>query len=112
MMLKKPVLVAGALAASLIAAPLAHADPHDWHRHGGVHGDWRGGDDWHGDRRGGDWHHHGGGNVGAAIAGGLLGLGLGAAIAGSHPYYAPPPVAYPPYGYGYGYSPYGYGYRY
>jgi len=103
---KKPVLVAVAIAASLMAAPLAHADPHDWHRHG----DWRGGNPgWHG-----DWHHHGNSNVGAAIAGGLLGLGLGAAIAGLHPYYAPhyappPAVAYPPYGYGY--PPYRYGYR-
>lgn len=106
MTLKKPVLVAAALAACLVTAPLAHADPHDWHGHGDRHarGDWRGGNPgWHG-----DWHRHDGGNAAAAaILGGLAGLGLGAAIAGS-PAYAPPPVAYPPYGYapGFGYPPY------
>jgi hypothetical protein len=50
------------------------------------------------------WHGHGhpnyhGNNAGAAIVGGLVGLGLGAAIA-SGGYYAPPPVYYgPPPGY-------------
>ena len=107
MRFKTPVLVAAALAASLVTAPLAIADPHhDGHGHGDRHGngDWRGADrGWHGDS-----HHHGGNGVGAAIAGGLLGLGLGAAIAGSQPYYARPPAAYSPYGYGpgYGYPPY------
>jgi hypothetical protein len=67
-----------ALIAGLATAPLAHAE-------------------WHGR---GHWHHHGGGDgnaVGAAIAGGLLGFGLGAAVAsgGYAPYYyAPPPVYY------------------
>jgi hypothetical protein len=43
--------------------------------------------------------HHRGGNAGAAIVGGMIGLGLGAAIAGSsHPYYAAP--YYPAPGYG------------
>jgi hypothetical protein len=65
---------------------------------------------WHG---GGNYHHGGGNAAGAAIIGGLIGLGLGAAIAsqgypapppppvyyGSPPayYYAPPPPVY--YGY-------------
>jgi hypothetical protein len=45
-----------------------------------------------------NWHGHGhpnyhGNNAGAAIAGGLIGLGIGAAIA-SGGYYAPPPVYY------------------
>ena len=47
------------------------------------------------------WHGHGhpnhhGNNAGAAIVGGLIGLGIGAAIA-SRGYYAPPPAVY--YGY-------------
>lgn len=55
--------------------------------------------------RGGGWggyHHRGGGNAaGAAVLGGILGLGVGAAIASNNRpryydrgYYAPPPVAY------------------
>jgi hypothetical protein len=41
------------------------------------------------------------GYAGAAIVGGLIGLGIGAAIAGSTPpppvgYYPPPPAYYPP----------------
>lgn len=44
------------------------------------------------------WHGHGhpnhhGNNAGAAIVGGLIGLGIGAAIASGH-YYAPPPPVY------------------
>jgi hypothetical protein len=78
------------------------ASADDWH-----HGGWQG-------------YHHKGGNgaaVGAAIAGGIIGLGLGAAIA-SNPYnyapppsyYAPPPSYYaPPPGVYYG-NPYPYGY--
>ena len=70
-------------------------------------------------RHGGGYYGHGGhhGNdAGVAIAGGIVGLALGAAIAGNNNnhyrtgYYAPPP---PPPGYygGYGYGrPYGYGY--
>jgi hypothetical protein len=76
-----------ALSLSLVVAPSVQAK--DWHG---------------GDRRGGDWRggrgHHGGDN-GAAIIGGLLGLGVGAAIAsgGGVPppaYYAPPPGYYTP----------------
>ena len=47
--------------------------------------------------------HHRGNNAGAAIIGGLIGLGVGAAIA-SGGYYAPPPPVYygaPPGYYGY-----------
>lgn len=56
------------------------------------------------DHRGfrGDFHHHGG-HGGAAVAAGVLGLALGAAIASDHPYYGP--------GYYYG-GPYAYGYDY
>jgi hypothetical protein len=64
--------------AILAFAPAAQAQHHRHGHHGG---------------------HHGGSGVGAAIAGGLIGLGLGAAIAGASqapPYYAPPPVYYPP----------------
>ena len=66
------------------------------------------------------WHHHRHNNAaGAAIVGGLVGLGLGAAIASGngyygwpyyyppYNYYAPPPTYYtpppPPVYYGYGY---------
>jgi hypothetical protein len=54
-------------------------------------------------------HHGGGGAVAAGVIGGLVGLGLGAALAGAPP---PPPAYYPP---GYYYPPppptayYGYG---
>jgi hypothetical protein len=53
--------------------------------------------DWH-DRGRGDYgrrdygHHHGGGE--AAVIGGLIGLGLGAAIASQGGYAAPPPAYY------------------
>jgi hypothetical protein len=84
------LLGTAAVIAGLVTAPAAHADR--WH---------------------GGWdHHHGGGNAaGAAIVGGLVGLGLGAAIAsgggyyGAPGYYAPgyyaPPYSYygPPSGY-------------
>jgi hypothetical protein len=71
------------LIAGLVTAPVGRAD----HRH---EGHWHG---WHGE-------HHGS-NVAPAIIGGLIGLGLGAAIAsGGYGYYAPPPVYYgPPPGY-------------
>jgi hypothetical protein len=67
-----------ALIAGLAIAPAAHAQR------------------WHG--RGWDHHHHNGNAAGAAIVGGLIGLGLGAAIASSGGYYAPGYYA-PPYGY-------------
>jgi hypothetical protein len=76
-------LTAAAVATALATAPAVHAE----HWHGGY-----------------DHHHHGGGNAaGAAIIGGLVGLGLGAAIASNGGYYAPyaPPGYYytPPPGY-------------
>jgi len=49
-------------------------------------------EDWHG--RGHPNHH--GNNAGAAIIGGLIGLGVGAAIASGGGYYARPPVYYGP----------------
>jgi hypothetical protein len=70
-------LTAAAVAAALALSPTAKAA--DWH---------------------GNYHHGGGAPVGAAIAGGIVGLGVGAAIAsgGYSPYYyAPPPPVY--YGY-------------
>ncbi len=56
---------------------------------------------WHGH---GHYYHRGGAAVGAGILGGIVGLGVGAAIAsgGYNPYYyAPPPAVY--YGYPYSY---------
>jgi hypothetical protein len=88
-------LSAAALVAGLALAPAAHADR--WHGH---------------------YHHDGGNAAGAAIVGGLVGLGLGAAVASSggyygypgyyatpYSYYTPPPAYYtpapPPVYYGY-----------
>lgn len=50
-------------------------------------------------------------DAGYAIAGGLVGLALGAALSSHHNYYGGG-YGYAPYGYGYGYgyAPYGYGY--
>jgi hypothetical protein len=98
------LLAALPIAAGLLVAPMAQAGPHDRHgghvgaRHfGGFHA---GGGRWAGGHWGGWRGHGGGGNAAAAIIGGLVGLGLGAALANQYPAYAPPPVAYPPY-YGY-----------
>jgi hypothetical protein len=78
-------LTAAAFSAAVALAPAVHAA--DWHR-------------------GGNYYHRGGGGggaAGAAIVGGIVGLGLGAAIAsnGYNGYYAPPPPVYygPPSGY-------------
>ena len=54
---------------------------------------WRGG--W-GHR---DYHHNNGNAAGAAIIGGLVGLGLGAAIASGGGYYGSPGYYAPPYSY-------------
>jgi hypothetical protein len=72
-------LPTAALVAGLAIAPAAYA----------AH--------WHG----GNYHHGGDGKAaGAAIIGGLIGLGLGAALASGGAYAAPPPVYYgPPAGY-------------
>ncbi|MGH7093888.1 MAG: hypothetical protein ACREFB_10175 [Stellaceae bacterium] len=85
--------IAAALLSGMVCAPLAQA--RDWHHgyRGGHYG----------------YSHRGGNGAGAAIIGGLIGLGIGAAIATSRPppptyygypngYYAPPP---PPVYYGY-----------
>jgi len=71
-----------AFSAALALAPAAHAA--DWHRGGDGRGHY-----YHGGRGGG-----GGAAVGAAIAGGIIGLGLGAAAASNYGYSAPPPVYY------------------
>jgi hypothetical protein len=98
MVSRASILGAAALVASLALAPAAHADR--WRGYRGYH------------------HHHGGNAAGAAIIGGLVGLGLGAAIASGsgyygypgyyttpYSYYAPPPAYYtpppPPVYYGY-----------
>jgi hypothetical protein len=61
-----------------------------------------------------DWgyygYHHHDDDVGYAVAGGLVGLALGAALSSHHDYYGGYNYGYAPYGYGYGYRPYGYGY--
>ena len=73
-------LTAAVLVAGMGIAPAAHAQHRSNYHHGG-----------------GNNYHHGGGNAaGAAIIGGIIGLGVGAAIA-SRGYYAPPPPVY--YGY-------------
>ena len=93
-------LITGLVAAGLLAGTaVTGASPAEarWHG-GGYHGGWHGG------------YHHGIG-TGGAIGIGLLGLGVGAAIASSdHPryydgggYYAPPPP--PPAYYGGYYAP-------
>jgi hypothetical protein len=96
MAIRARLLGTAALVSALALAPAARAD--NW-RH----------------------HHHNNNAAGAAIVGGLVGLGLGAAIASGngyygwphyytpYNYYAPPPAYYtppPPPAY------YGYGYRY
>jgi hypothetical protein len=79
------LLSTAALVAGLALAPAAHAAR--WH--------------------GGYYHHGGSGAAGAAIIGGLVGLGVGAAIASSggyapgyyappYSYYGPPPAYYTP----------------
>ena len=75
MALCERLLAAAILVAGLATAPAAYAEH------------------WHGD---GHYHHHGGGAAGAAIIGGLIGLGVGAAIASGGGYYAPPPAYYGP----------------
>jgi hypothetical protein len=70
------LLGTGVLVAGLALAPAVQAEH------------WRGGP---------QRHHHGGGNAaGAAIIGGLIGLGVGAAIASNGGYYAPPYGYYAP----------------
>jgi hypothetical protein len=89
------LLIAAPVAIGLLAAPAAHAD---WRHQGGG---------WGGGRH---YEQHRGNGGGDAVAGALIGLGVGALIGGmiaaSQPppqyyapqpqYYAPPPVAYAP----------------
>jgi hypothetical protein len=96
-------LFGGSLLGGLALAPAAHAEDHHagvahaGDRHAGVaHAEQRR------DYRGDDRRQYRGGGYGdrgdaGAIIGGIIGLGLGAAIAGAAPpYYAPPPVYAPP----------------
>jgi hypothetical protein len=77
----KKLLLTGAAGLAVLAAPLAaSAHPYGGYDHG---------------------------NAGAAVAAGLFGMFLGAAIASSGPHYAPQSYGYDePYAYG---QPYGYG---
>ena len=82
----KTLLIAAPIAAGLLAAPAAEAH---WHGDG-----WRG-DGWRG---GYGWHHH---DDGDALAGAIIGLGIGALIGGAiaasqQPHYAPQAYAPPP----------------
>ena len=75
-------LTTAVLVAGLGIAPAAYAE----HWHGG-------GNNYH--QGGGNYHRGGGGNAaGAAIIGGIIGLGVGAAIASQGYYGAPPPPVY------------------
>ena len=86
-------LTASLLVGPLLALPVAgHAEEHGHEGHG-----------WHGEaHRGGGGYRRGGGGFGpgAAVAAGILGLGLGAVVAGAVApppvYYAAPPYYYPP----------------
>jgi hypothetical protein len=74
-------LLAAIAALGLVVAPAAHAQPRHWRGHGPVY------------RRGP--------GPGPAVAGALVGLGVGALVGGAivasqQPYYAPPPVPYAP----------------
>jgi hypothetical protein len=96
------ILVTAGSAAVPVAAQAQHGE-WQWRHDNGRHRGW--------ERHG--WHDRDA-NAGAVIGGALLGLGVGAAIAGTlappPAYYAPPPVYYQPYAYGApGYSYY-YGY--
>jgi hypothetical protein len=79
MVFRARVLSTAALVTGLAIAPAAHAD--QWHR---------------------NHRHHNNNAAGAAIVGGLVGLGLGAAIASNGGYYGWPGYYASPYGY---YSP-------
>ena len=83
----------GAIAAAALPAT---AQAREWREHH----EWRGGHEWRGR---GDWDHHRDG--GAALAAGIAGLAVGAALAGGGPHYYSYGYSYPAYGYGYDYGP-------
>jgi hypothetical protein len=86
----RKVLTAGLAALTLGGALVATAVPAQAYPYGGWHG--------------GGWHG-GGWGPGAAVAAGVLGLAVGAAIADQpHYYYGPGYYAPPPPAYGYGYG--------
>lgn len=99
----RTLLLAAPAVAVLLLAPAAQAD---WRGHGygghggGYYGGHGGGYYGHGGYYGRGGGYYGGYPAGAAIVGGaLLGLGIGAAVAGALAppvYYAPPPVYYAP----------------
>lgn len=95
-------LTTAATALALAGTVVAVAAPADAQR-------WRGG---YGGHYGGGYYRHGGGS-GAAVAAGILGLGVGAAIASSNRGYYDRPYYYArPYPRGYYYAPPAYGYYY
>ncbi len=96
----KKLLIGAASLATLAAPMAASADPY-WGGHGDYgRGDYGRGNDYRGDYRGG-YDRDRGDDAGAAIAAGLFGFVLGAALNHSHSAYDYN------YGYGYGYgSPY------
>jgi hypothetical protein len=100
----RKALTAAMAAITLGGAALATAAPAQAQHHGGgYHGG--------GGYRGGYGGHYGRGNGGAAVAAGVVGLALGAAIASNnHGYYDRGYYGAPAYAYGYG-PGYGYGYR-
>lgn len=84
------------LAVAMAATALTASAPADAQRFGGFRGGYHG---YHGGYRG----YRGGNVAGAALLGGIVGLGVGAAIAGNRGgyyggpgYYAPPPPPPPP----------------
>jgi len=81
----KTIFVFAFVLSAMIVAPLAptggafaHGSHHGGHGHGGY-GHHHGG---HGHYHGGHGHHHDG-RAGAAVAGAIIGIGVGAAIANS-----------------------------
>lgn len=83
MVFRARVLGTAMIVAGMALGPAAHAQ----HWHGGWGHD------------GGNYHHDRGNAAGAAIIGGIVGLGLGAAIASGGGYYGSPGYYTPPYAY-------------
>jgi hypothetical protein len=94
--LMRKLISAGLAALTLIGGSAAVTAPANAAPHGGWHGGggWRGGGGWHG----GGWR---GGRGYGYVGAGLLGFGLGAALAA--PYYDYGYYGYPGYPYDYGY---------